>query len=68
MNESESSVFSVDMAGDRVALEPGVPCKSCLYCKEGRYNLCPDVVFLATPPVHGDLTRYHCHAADYCFK
>jgi L-iditol 2-dehydrogenase len=24
--------------------------------------------FLATPPVHGNLVRYHVHAADFCFK
>lgn len=35
--------------GDRVAVEPGVTCGQCDYCKSGRYNLCPDVVFLATP-------------------
>jgi len=54
--------------GDRVALEPGVPCRLCDFCKTGRYNLCPDIKFLATPPVDGDLARYHVHAADFCFK
>ncbi len=44
--------------GDRVAVEPGVPCGKCEYCRTGRYNLCPDVVFLATPPVQGALKRY----------
>ncbi|MCI8596898.1 MAG: NAD(P)-dependent alcohol dehydrogenase [Lachnospiraceae bacterium] len=44
--------------GDRVAVEPGVPCGKCDYCRSGRYNLCPDVVFLATPPVQGALKRY----------
>ncbi|CAF0784808.1 unnamed protein product [Adineta steineri] len=54
--------------GDRVTIEPGVPCRRCDFCKTGRYNLCPDVVFLATPPVHGSIARYHTHAADFCFK
>ncbi|CAH1407006.1 unnamed protein product [Nezara viridula] len=54
--------------GDRVAIEPGVPCRLCSFCKEGRYNLCPDVVFCATPPDHGNLSRYYTHAADFCFK
>jgi L-iditol 2-dehydrogenase len=44
--------------GDRVALEPGVPCGRCLQCRSGRYNLCPDVAFFATPPVHGAFARY----------
>ncbi|PVD29183.1 hypothetical protein C0Q70_11780 [Pomacea canaliculata] len=54
--------------GDRVAIEPGVPCRRCELCKGGRYNLCPDVFFLATPPDSGALARYHVHAADFCFK
>lgn len=54
--------------GDRVAIEPGVPCRTCGFCKEGRYNLCKDMVFCATPPVHGSLRRYYKHAADFCFK
>jgi len=44
--------------GARVALEPGVPCGRCRECRHGRYNLCPDVVFFATPPVDGALARY----------
>jgi len=54
--------------GDRVALEPGVPCRVCDYCKVGKYNLCPDIFFFATPPDHGSLTKYVNHAADFCFK
>ncbi|CAE1326523.1 SORD [Acanthosepion pharaonis] len=54
--------------GDRVAIEPGLPCRSCKYCKSGRYNLCPIMRFCATPPNHGNLARYYCHAADYCHK
>ncbi|CAH1252768.1 SORD [Branchiostoma lanceolatum] len=54
--------------GDRVAIEPGVPCRYCSACKGGRYNLCPDVKFCATPPVDGSLCRYYVHPADLCFK
>lgn len=43
--------------GDRVALEPGVPCRRCAYCHAGAYNLCPDMTFMATPPVDGALTE-----------
>lgn len=55
-------------AGDRVALEPGVGCGHCEMCKNGKYNLCPDVVFFATPPVQGALQNYVAHPADMCFK
>ncbi|CAG0922579.1 unnamed protein product [Notodromas monacha] len=54
--------------GDRVAIEPGVPCRRCSYCVGGRYNLCPDIQFCATPPVDGNLCQYYKHAADFCFK
>ncbi|KAH8248265.1 hypothetical protein KR038_009871 [Drosophila bunnanda] len=54
--------------GDRVAIEPGVPCRYCDHCKGGQYNLCTDIVFCATPPYDGNLTRYYKHAADFCFK
>ena len=55
-------------AGDRVALEPGKTCGHCEFCKTGRYNLCPDVVFFATPPVDGVFQEYVAHEADLCFK
>jgi L-iditol 2-dehydrogenase len=51
--------------GERVAVEPGVPCRHCGYCKTGRYNLCPNVVFLATPPVDGALAEYLVVPADF---
>ncbi|XP_039033033.1 sorbitol dehydrogenase [Hibiscus syriacus] len=54
--------------GDRVALEPGISCWRCDLCKEGRYNLCPEMKFFATPPVHGSLAHQVVHPADLCFK
>ena len=54
--------------GDKVALEPGITCGHCEFCKEGKYNLCPDVVFLATPPVPGCNEEFIEYPADYCFK
>ena len=41
--------------GRRVAIEPGWPCRHCEQCRAGAYNLCPDVRFFATPPIHGAL-------------
>lgn len=54
--------------GDRVALEPGKTCGHCEFCQTGRYNLCPDVVFFATPPVDGVFQEYVAHEAGLCFK
>lgn len=47
-----------DRVGQRVALEPQQTCGRCTQCLSGRYNLCPDVEFFATPPVHGAFARY----------
>jgi len=54
--------------GDRVAIEPGVSCRVCEFCKTGKYNLCPEMKFCATPPYDGNLRRFYAHAADFCFK
>jgi L-iditol 2-dehydrogenase len=35
-----------------------VPCSACDQCRAGRYNLCPDVQFFATPPVDGTFCEY----------
>lgn len=54
--------------GDRVALEPGVPCGKCEFCRTGRYNLCRQIQFMATPPVDGDLTQYIPWPADFVYS
>ncbi|KAI9730754.1 MAG: hypothetical protein M1834_005723 [Cirrosporium novae-zelandiae] len=54
--------------GDRVCMEPGVPCRRCKYCKDGFYNLCPDMAFAATPPYDGTLAKYYKLPEDFCYK
>ncbi len=58
--------------GDRVAIEPGVPrlstAESHFHMKRGRYNLCPDIFFFATPPDDGSFCELVNHRADFCFK
>lgn len=54
--------------GDRVAMEPGVPCRRCEFCKKGSYHLCGDMIFAATPPWDGTLAKYYINASDFCFK
>ncbi len=54
--------------GDRVTLEPGIPCRKCEFCKTGRYNLCPEVAFMATPPYDGAFTEYIVAPEDFTFK
>lgn len=55
-------------AGDTVAIEPGVPCGTCKYCREGRYNLCDDMKFLATPPIQGVFQEYVAYPAEMVYK
>ncbi len=54
--------------GDRVAIEPGIPCRRCAHCFSGRYNLCRDLFFMATPPDHGAFREYVTWPADFCYK
>ncbi|MCX7012021.1 MAG: alcohol dehydrogenase catalytic domain-containing protein [Candidatus Sumerlaeota bacterium] len=54
--------------GDRVVIEPGIPCGRCPRCRSGRYNLCPEVVFLSAPPVDGTFCDYLSIRADMLHK
>lgn len=55
-------------AGDRVCIEPGVPCGECRFCHEGRYNLCLKMDFMATQPNYrGALTNYLVHPASMTY-
>ncbi len=54
--------------GDLVCMEPGVPNLSAKEVLEGAYNLDKDIVFWATPPVHGCLREQVVHPARFCFK
>jgi len=68
VHEIGSAVSSLKI-GDKVAIEPGQPCRRCRSCKAGRYNLCSTMKFAASPPhSHGALTRYFKMPEDYCYK
>uniref|UniRef100_A0A1D2A890 Enoyl reductase (ER) domain-containing protein n=1 Tax=Auxenochlorella protothecoides TaxID=3075 RepID=A0A1D2A890_AUXPR len=54
--------------GDRVALEPGIPCWEHRLSRSGSYNLDPDIKFFATPPHHGSLCNFIDHPAYLCYK
>lgn len=63
--------------GQRVAIEPGIPCpsnsqaKKCHYCLDGRYNLCTNMRFCSSaktfPHLDGTLQGYMNHPADRLF-
>lgn len=54
--------------GDRVAVEPNIPCQRCRPCLTGRYNGCDAMRFPSTPPVPGLLRRYVTHPAAWCHR
>jgi L-iditol 2-dehydrogenase len=56
------------MLGDRVTIEPGVPCLKCEYCLTGRYNLCNSVKFIGAPPHHGTFREYVNHKGLFVHK
>ncbi|KAG9187964.1 D-xylulose reductase [Alternaria panax] len=65
-----SSVKSV-RPGDRVAIEPGIPCRICKACKSGVYNMCRDIRFAAAPgppDTQGTLSKYFRSAEDFVYK
>ena len=53
--------------GMAVAVEPGIPCRQCENCHKGKYNLCPNVEFLGTPPVQGAYREYIAYNPDFLF-
>ncbi|KAK4503443.1 hypothetical protein PRZ48_004358 [Zasmidium cellare] len=67
VTEVGSQVKSLKV-GDRVAMEPGIPCRRCVRCKDGKYNLCPDMRFAATPPYDGTLCKFYSLPEDFCYK
>lgn len=59
-------------AGDKVAVEVGLPCEQCQRCQEGRYNICPDVKFRSSgkafPHFQGTLQSRINHPAKWVYK
>lgn len=57
--------------GDRVAIEPGLPCRFCRACKSGSYHMCKDMRFAAAPgppDTQGTLCKYYKSAEDFVYK
>ncbi|KAG4029896.1 hypothetical protein MFRU_014g01890 [Monilinia fructicola] len=58
--------------GDHVALEVGLPCKTCDLCTTGRYNICKQMKFRSSakafPHFQGTLQERINHPAAYCHK
>lgn len=51
--------------GARVSVEPQIVCRSCQYCKEGQYHLCPQVKFYGAWPIDGSFADYEVIDDDF---
>ncbi|RFU33190.1 hypothetical protein B7463_g3131, partial [Scytalidium lignicola] len=70
---SEASEKRPELAiGDKVALECGIPCGQCHLCKNGRYNVCPNLRFRSSgskfPHYQGTLQERVNHPAMWVHK
>ncbi|KAJ5379851.1 uncharacterized protein N7496_002279, partial [Penicillium cataractarum] len=54
--------------GDRVAMEPGICCMRCEFCKSGSYGQCGDFKFAAADGFDGTLQGFFSIPADFCYK
>jgi L-iditol 2-dehydrogenase len=57
-HEFTGVVESGSLQGQRVAVDPAMPCGVCEWCLEGKPNLCPEVKFAGTGNVDGALRDY----------
>lgn len=57
--------------GDRVAIDPSMPCRTCEYCRSGRHNLCNNMKFIGTaatiPHIPGGLAESVTIPATNCY-
>lgn len=55
--------------GDKVSIEPAVPCGHCKECREGHYNMCGNIKMLAIPHEKDGVNAEYCvHDASMCYK
>jgi L-iditol 2-dehydrogenase len=57
-HESAGVIVSGSESGQRVAIDPAIPCGQCEYCQAGNPNLCKNLVFAGSAPDDGTLREY----------
>lgn len=55
------------LLGKRVAVEPGIPCMRCEWCRRGHYNVCTQMFFPGGPGCDGAFCEYMTVHAEFCF-
>jgi L-iditol 2-dehydrogenase len=67
--ESVGSAVTNVKPGDRIAIEPAMPCGECDQCKSGRPHTCRSLTFLGCPQqAEGCLSEYLVMPEASCFK
>jgi L-iditol 2-dehydrogenase len=57
-HENAGVIAAGPRAGERVAIDPAIPCERCLPCREGYRNLCPEVRFAGHGSTDGGLREF----------
>ncbi len=65
--EAAGAEADAGLTGRRVAVEPGIPCMRCEWCRTGHYNVCEGMFFPGGPGCDGALREYMAVDARFCF-
>jgi L-iditol 2-dehydrogenase len=65
--EEAGSEADAGLLGKRVAVEPGIPCGRCEWCRTGHYNVCREMFFPGGPGCDGAFAEYIAVHHAYCF-
>lgn len=57
--------------GDKIAVDPSMPCGECTYCRGGQYNLCLNMRFFGSascdPHIDGSMSQFVVAPAQNCY-
>lgn len=65
--EAVGEAADPSLVGRRVAVEPGIPCLACEWCRKGHYNVCERLFFPGGPGNDGALCEYMAADARFCY-
>lgn len=65
--EAVGAEADASLLGKRVAVEPGIPCGRCEWCRTGQYNVCGNMFFPGGPGCDGAFAEYIAVHAGFCF-
>lgn len=63
-HECAGVIASGERSGQRVAIDPAVPCTACVFCREGHPNLCETMRFAGHSTQDGGLQEYMAWPSD----